>query len=124
MMLQLNPPLPVETPRGKAVAHMVIDYGPESDLLWICFDDETGECWSWPNPKIRIQNNISYGRTVAEKQFSKETSASAQGGIGRLGYSVGQNWTTTRTSPGSITMDIVTNSPTGYFFTQNGMTTN
>lgn len=31
-MLQLNPPIPMNTPKG--FAHLVIDYGPESDLYW------------------------------------------------------------------------------------------
>lgn len=26
-MLQLDPPMPLETPRGKAMAHVLIDYG-------------------------------------------------------------------------------------------------
>ena len=33
MILQLNPPLPLETPKGKAWAHFIIDYGLEHDLL-------------------------------------------------------------------------------------------
>jgi hypothetical protein len=59
---QLNPPIPIETPKGKALAHFLIDYGPEYDLLWISFDDATGECWTWHNHAIRAQDNISIGR--------------------------------------------------------------
>jgi len=58
-MKQLNPPLPVVTPKGKAWAHLVIDYGPEADLIWVCFQDETGECWSWPNKEIKLQENLT-----------------------------------------------------------------
>ena len=58
MMLQLSPPLPVQTPKGKAWAHVLIDYGPEADLLWVCFQDETGECWTWANKDIRLQENM------------------------------------------------------------------
>lgn len=58
-MLQLSPPLPVQTPKGKAWAHVLIDYGPEADLLWVCFQDETGECWTWANKDIRLQENMS-----------------------------------------------------------------
>jgi hypothetical protein len=32
MLVQLNPPLPLETPKGAGWAHFVIDYGPESAL--------------------------------------------------------------------------------------------
>ena len=37
MITQLNPPLPMQTPKGDGLAHFVIDYGPESDLLWVIF---------------------------------------------------------------------------------------
>lgn len=66
MFTQLHPPLPLDTPRGPGLAHAVIDYGPEFDLLWVVFDDATGECWTWPNPKIRGQKNITMGRRADE----------------------------------------------------------
>lgn len=62
MMTQLNPPIPLETPKGKALAHFVIDYGPEHNLMWVTFVDATGECWTWPNYKVRAQKNITMGR--------------------------------------------------------------
>jgi hypothetical protein len=65
MITQLNPPLPVNTPKGTALAHLVIDYGPEHNLIWVCFIDETGECWSYDNKHIRAQKNITMGRTYA-----------------------------------------------------------
>lgn len=61
-MLQLNPPIPVITPHGKALCHVLIDNGIEYDLLWVCFQDATRECWTWNNKDIRIQENISLGR--------------------------------------------------------------
>ena len=64
---QLNPPLPLNTPKGPALAHMVIDYGPEHSLIWVCFQDDTGECWSWANPEIRAQKNITMGRVLSKK---------------------------------------------------------
>lgn len=62
MLTQLNPPLPLITPKGKAWAHMVIDYGQEHDLLWVCFQDDTGQCWTWSNREVRIQDNVTMGR--------------------------------------------------------------
>jgi len=62
MLTQLNPPIPLITPKGKAWAHIVIDYGQDHDLLWVCFQDETGECWTWGNRDVRIQENITMGR--------------------------------------------------------------
>jgi len=64
MLTQLNPPLPLITPKGKAWAHIVIDYGQEHDLLWVCFQDETGDCWTWGNRDVRMQENITMGRTT------------------------------------------------------------
>lgn len=61
-MLQLDPPLPLITPKGKGWAHLVIDYGPEFDLIWVVFIDESGECWSFRNSEVRIQPNITIGR--------------------------------------------------------------
>jgi hypothetical protein len=61
MMIQLNPPIPLDTPRGKGIAHVLIDYGIESDLIWVVLQDN-GECWSWRNQDIRAQNNITMGR--------------------------------------------------------------
>ena len=62
MLQQLNPPLPMTTPRGPGLAHFVIDYGPEGHLLWVVFMDEDGACWSVPNPEIRMASNWSLGR--------------------------------------------------------------
>ncbi len=62
MMLQLNPPLPVVTPHGPALAHVLIDYGIEQDLHWVCFQDDSSECWTYSNRDIRAQKNITIGR--------------------------------------------------------------
>ena len=60
-MIQLNPPIPVFTPKGNGYAHVLIDYGPEYNLMWVVFQD-TGECWTWQNSEIRAQKNITLGR--------------------------------------------------------------
>jgi hypothetical protein len=61
-LLQLNPPIPLNTPHGPAMAHVLIDHGPEHNLLWVCFNDKDGECWTWPNNLVRAQKNITFGR--------------------------------------------------------------
>jgi hypothetical protein len=66
MLTQLNPPLPLLTPKGKAWAHLVIDYGPEADLLWVCFQDDDGACWTWRNRDVRIQGNVTIGRVTPQ----------------------------------------------------------
>ena len=62
MMLQLSPPLPLETPKGRGFAHVLIDYGLEHDLLWVTVLDENGQVWCYRNRDIRFQTNISAGR--------------------------------------------------------------
>ena len=63
MILQLlSPPLPLSTPKGNALAHLVIDPGVEHDLQWVCFLDKGGECWTFRNPDVRMRGNITMGR--------------------------------------------------------------
>ena len=62
MILQLNPTIPLDTPKGSGLAHMVIDYGEEHDLLWVVFIDATGECWTFSNKVVRARKNITFGR--------------------------------------------------------------
>lgn len=64
MIVQLNPPLPFLTPKGPALAHFMIDYGVEHHLYWVCFQSNTGECWTWPNHKIRMEANITMDRPI------------------------------------------------------------
>ncbi len=63
MVVQLSPPIPLETPKGKGYAHFMIDYSQEHDLHWVVFIDETGECWTFNNREIRIQTNLTMGRS-------------------------------------------------------------
>ncbi|NID14038.1 hypothetical protein [Luteibacter yeojuensis] len=62
-MLQLNPALPLNTPKGEGFAHFLIDYGPESDLYWTVFITETGEIWTFANKDVRASKNITLGRS-------------------------------------------------------------
>jgi hypothetical protein len=68
MITQLNPPLPLATAKGPGMAHFVIDYGPEADLMWVVFMDKDGACWSVPNPEVRMQFNWSLGRRNPESK--------------------------------------------------------
>lgn len=61
-MLQLNPPLCVYTPQGKGYAHIIMDYGLETDLFFVVFLDTTGICWIYPNKEVRIEQNLTIGR--------------------------------------------------------------
>jgi len=66
MITQLNPPLPMETSKGGGWAHFLIDYGPESALLWVVFLDADGACWTVPNAEVRMSFNWTLGRRKAE----------------------------------------------------------
>lgn len=66
-VIRINPPIPLMTPKGRALAHFIIDNGIENDLMWVCFQDDTGECWTWENAQIRARVNHTAGR----KRISK-----------------------------------------------------
>jgi len=81
-MLQLNPHVPVLTPKGSGSAFMVIDYSQEHHLLWVVALDENGEIWTLPNWQVRFDKNISMERyQISEIQRSeKQTAASGKRG--------------------------------------------
>lgn len=62
MLTQLNPSLPLDTPKGAGYAVAVIDYGLEHSLLWVVALNDTGEIWCVPNSEARMQKNWSAGR--------------------------------------------------------------
>ena len=62
MILQLDPPIPLLTPRGRGLAHLVIDPGVEHSLQWVCFIDATGECWTYRNEDVRMPGNETMAR--------------------------------------------------------------
>lgn len=66
-MLQLDPPIPMTTPKGEGFAHILLDYGPESDLYWTVLITQTGEIWTYANRYVRAAKNITLGRTQPEK---------------------------------------------------------
>lgn len=75
MLTQLNPPLPLETSKGAGLAHFVIDYGPESELLWVIFMNADGACWTVPNPEIRMATNWTMGRRKLEDRKQPDEQA-------------------------------------------------
>jgi hypothetical protein len=62
VITQLSPPLPLCCPKGNGLAHLVIDYGAEHDLIWVIFIDDTGEVWSYQNREVKAQHNVTMGR--------------------------------------------------------------
>lgn len=61
MLTQLQTPIPLKTPKGKAWAVAIIDYGPQWDLQWVTFIHATGECWTFRNRDIRQEENYTFG---------------------------------------------------------------
>lgn len=72
MLTQLNPSIPLNTPKGTAECWAIIDYGPEHDLLWVCCIDTTGEIWTVSNKEVRGCKNVSLGRKLATPDPVKE----------------------------------------------------
>lgn len=64
---QLNPPIPLNTPKGEGIAWLVLDYGAEHDLMWTVAIDDTGEIWTFSNREVRAQKNITLGRLTIHK---------------------------------------------------------
>jgi len=64
MMLQLQPPIPVQTPRGPGLALVLLDYSTEFHLYWVVGLDGSGEVWTFANPDIRLRSNPTMGRTL------------------------------------------------------------
>lgn len=83
-MLQLNPPSPMNTPKGEGFAHILIDYGPESDPYWTVLITETGEIWTYANKYVRASKNITLDRVhpsssaVPEAKMSPDELGSTQ----------------------------------------------
>lgn len=66
-IIQLNPAIPLNTPKGEGIAHLVIDYGIENDLYWVVFIHDSHECWTFSNKEIRACKNITLGRYGIEQ---------------------------------------------------------
>lgn len=63
MLIQLNPPIPLNVlGKGEGYAIAIIDYGQEHNLIWVTAINETGEIWCAPNPSVRMTKNWTMGR--------------------------------------------------------------
>ena len=71
MIIQLNPPISMNTIKGHGYANFLIDYGLESDLYWVVFQD-TGEIWTWRNSEVSLSSNITAGRNISKVVVKEE----------------------------------------------------
>lgn len=65
MILQLDPTIPVFTPKGEGYAVALIDYSQEHTTLWKVILD-TGEVWDFPQSEVRGCWNYSMERRRTE----------------------------------------------------------
>lgn len=65
--LQLNPPIPVETPLGEGWAHIVIDYSPDFNTVWVVFLTESGMVKHFDSNDLRVCGNETFGIPYHDK---------------------------------------------------------
>lgn len=81
-LLQLNPPIPLNTPKGEGLAVLVIDYGPDFDLWWtvvISKGEFAGQIWTYSNAEVRGVPNITLGRHPAAAPAMRQHPGSEPG---------------------------------------------
>ena len=61
VILQLDPWIPLDTPRGPAEAAFLIDYGEQKPLLFVCFLRSDGSQWTFDNREVRLEKNVTMG---------------------------------------------------------------
>jgi len=72
MITQLNPPIPLVTPKGNGWAYFLIERSQEHHIEWVVFLDDGGECWAFQNPEVRIQTNYTMNRRNKDLKFKIE----------------------------------------------------
>lgn len=77
VILQLNPSIPLDTPKGPGLAILVTWLNEEHHFLWTVIQDETGEIWTWENPFVRGQKNIQMGRIVDNSKLKGDIKSNA-----------------------------------------------
>lgn len=65
VILTLEPPIELDTPRGRGWAIIFRDYGHDIDDLWTVVINDTGEIWTFRNPEVRAVANVTFGRRSA-----------------------------------------------------------
>lgn len=62
MILQLDPPIPMTTPKGEGLAYFMESIGPDYDYAWTVIHED-GEIWTFRNKDVSGVKNITLGRT-------------------------------------------------------------
>ena len=61
-IIQLNPSIPMTTPKGNGLAFMAVWLSEEHDWIWTVALNGSGEIWDFQNPSVRFQRNITMKR--------------------------------------------------------------
>lgn len=64
MILQLAPPLPLVTPKGKGDAYFLSDEGQEHATLFLVGLYDSGEMWWFRQDDVRLQSNYTLHRAA------------------------------------------------------------
>jgi hypothetical protein len=81
MILRIDPPIPLITTKGKAYAHFLVDYAIDDDFFWVCFMDDSGECWTFRNKEVRARKNVTLGRENISPFYDPNDVAFVKGDI-------------------------------------------
>jgi hypothetical protein len=87
MMLQLDPTIPMMTPKGSGYALFVVDYSQEHHLMWVVALDDGGEIWMFENPEVRVQSNFTLGRRP-DRAFGMRTGRAMLSANGSAAHAV------------------------------------
>lgn len=60
-MIQLSPPIPVETPHGEGMAIIVIDYGMQWNTIWVVVLQKTREIKHYDSNDVKLSKNFTFG---------------------------------------------------------------
>ena len=69
-MLELQNPIPLNTPKGPGFAYFVSDPGFDHDLMWTVFL-QNGEIWCFQNREVRAVENYTFGRRALKEKCSQ-----------------------------------------------------
>jgi hypothetical protein len=67
MMLQLEPPIPMQTPHGEGMAILVIDPGIHWNTVWCVALKDTLEIKHYESKDLKIGKNFTFGFVPKEK---------------------------------------------------------
>lgn len=59
--IRIDPPIPLDTEKGYGLAHFLINYGAEQELVWVVFL-ENCEIWECQNHTVRACKNWTMER--------------------------------------------------------------